>query len=127
MVSAAFTTQSASTMASPIRETSTITPKTLVSTPRSMPFLTSAGSARPVVGRRQRLDLGYQLGGGRQAGERRGDRPHVRVGGGGPLGAAPTPADGGGSSHGPVIEHLFHGAGARPDRRPVGRALVVRV
>ena len=32
---------------------------------------------RPVVGRRQRVDLGQQLGGGRQAGERRGDRPMV--------------------------------------------------
>jgi hypothetical protein len=47
MVSKMFTTQSASTMASPIRETTTIVWKTLVSTPLSMPFLTSAGSASP--------------------------------------------------------------------------------
>ena len=82
---------------------------------------------RPVVGRRQRVDLGEQLGGGRQAGERRGDRPDGRVRGGGPLRAPPAAPSRGRRSHRPVVEHVFHGAGARPDRGCVGRALVLRV
>ena len=44
--------QSASTMASPMSETTTIAWKTLVSTPLSMPFLTSAGSASPATASR---------------------------------------------------------------------------
>ena len=44
---AMLTTQSASTMASPMSETSTISWKALASTPLSMPLRTSAGSASP--------------------------------------------------------------------------------
>ena len=52
MVSARLTSQSASTMARPMSETSTIAWKAFVSTPWSMPFLTSAGSASPATASR---------------------------------------------------------------------------
>ena len=72
---------------------------------------------RRVGGRGERVDLGHQLGGGRQAGERRGNgtgRRGHRCGGAatGPPGGSgdrrPIPRPAGADGHRPVVQHVLH-------------------
>ena len=100
---------------------------------------------RRVAGRRQRVDLGQQFGGGRQAGERRGDgtgRRGYRRGGAAPghPGADSTPwipwlaaAGGDRRGHRPVVQHVFQGEGRfvvvlpADDELPVQRAALLEL